>query len=29
VIDPFGHQWSMGQQVREVSPDELAAAMGG
>jgi PhnB protein len=25
--DPFGHQWSLGQPVREVSIDELAAAM--
>jgi PhnB protein len=25
--DPFGHQWSMGQPVREVSPDEIAKAM--
>jgi PhnB protein len=26
--DPFGHQWSLGQPVREVSHEELAAAMG-
>jgi PhnB protein len=26
--DPFGHQWSMGQPVREVSMEELAEAMG-
>jgi len=25
--DPFGHKWSMGQPVREVSPDEIAKAM--
>jgi PhnB protein len=25
--DPFGHQWSMGQPVREVSPEEMAKAM--
>jgi PhnB protein len=29
VADPFGHQWSLGQPVREVSMDDLAAAMGG
>jgi PhnB protein len=28
VEDPFGHHWSLGQPVREVSHDELAAAMG-
>jgi PhnB protein len=28
VRDPFGHQWSLGQPVREVSMDEIAAAMG-
>jgi PhnB protein len=28
VADPFGHQWSLGQPVREVSPEEIAAAMG-
>lgn len=27
VRDPFGHQWSLGQPVREVSMEELAAAM--
>jgi PhnB protein len=27
VADPFGHHWSLGQPVREVSLDELAAAM--
>ena len=27
VADPFGHQWSLGQPVREVSPDEIQAAM--
>ncbi|BCI55207.1 glyoxalase [Mycolicibacterium litorale] len=26
--DPFGHLWSMGQPVREVSQEELQAAMG-
>lgn len=26
--DPFGHTWSMGQPVREVSAEELQAAMG-
>jgi PhnB protein len=25
--DPFGHQWSLGQPVREVSPDEIEKAM--
>lgn len=25
--DPFGHQWSMGQPVREVSPEEIRAAL--
>jgi PhnB protein len=25
--DPFGHQWSLGQPVREVSPEEIAEAM--
>jgi PhnB protein len=28
VRDPFGHHWSLGQPVREVSMDEIAAAMG-
>jgi PhnB protein len=27
VRDPFGHHWSLGQPVREVSMDEIAAAM--
>lgn len=27
VRDPFGHQWSLGQPVREVSPEEIAQAM--
>lgn len=27
--DPFGHRWSLGQPVREVSMEEIAAAMGG
>ncbi|ATA27800.1 putative DNA binding 3-demethylubiquinone-9 3-methyltransferase domain protein [Mycobacterium lepraemurium] len=26
VADPFGHHWSLGQPVREVSPEEMAAA---
>jgi PhnB protein len=29
VADPFGHQWSLGQPVREVSPEEMQAAMSG
>lgn len=29
VRDPFGHQWSLGQPVREVSMEELAAQMSG
>jgi PhnB protein len=28
VADPFGHHWSLGQPVREVSPDEIAAFLG-
>jgi PhnB protein len=28
VADPFGHHWSLGQPVKEVSVDDLAAAMG-
>lgn len=28
IADPFGHHWSMGQPVREVSMDEIAAAVG-
>ena len=27
VRDPFGHQWSLGQPVREVSMEEISAAM--
>jgi PhnB protein len=27
VRDPFGHHWSLGQQVREVSMEEIAEAM--
>jgi PhnB protein len=27
VRDPFGHQWSLGQPVREVSPEEIEEAM--
>jgi PhnB protein len=29
VEDPFGHHWSLGQPVKEVSHEELTAAMGG
>ena len=29
VADPFGHHWSLGQPVREVSHEEIAAAMSG
>ena len=28
VADPFGHRWSLGQPVREVSMDDIAAATG-
>jgi PhnB protein len=28
VADPFGHHWSLGQPVREVSLEEIAAAIG-
>jgi PhnB protein len=28
VRDPFGHQWSLGQPMREVSMEEISAAMG-
>jgi PhnB protein len=27
IRDPFGHHWSLGQPVRTVSPEEIAAAM--
>lgn len=27
LADPFGHNWSLGQPVREVSPEEIQAAM--
>jgi PhnB protein len=27
IRDPFGHQWSLGQPVRTVSPEEISAAM--
>jgi PhnB protein len=27
LADPFGHHWSLGQPVREVSPEEIAEAM--
>jgi PhnB protein len=29
VADPFGHHWSLGQPVREVSMDEIRTAMSG
>ncbi|OBA64523.1 hypothetical protein A5647_01850 [Mycobacterium sp. 1100029.7] len=29
VADPYGHQWSLGQPVREVSIDEIQSAMAG
>ena len=29
VEDPFGHHWSLGQPVREVSPEDIQAAMSG
>jgi Glyoxalase-like domain len=29
LADPFGHHWSLGQPVREVSIDEIQQAMGG
>lgn len=28
IADPFGHHWSLGQPVREVTVDDIAAAMG-
>ena len=27
VEDPFGHQWSIGTHVRDVSPEEMQMAM--
>ena len=27
VVDPFGHLWSMATQVRELTPEQLVAAM--
>jgi len=27
LTDPFGHMWSLGQPIREVSPEEISAAM--
>ncbi len=27
VVDPFGYQWTLAEHVRDVSPDEMAAAM--
>ena len=29
IRDPFGHMWSLGQPMREVSSEEIAAAMAG
>jgi PhnB protein len=29
VEDPFGHRWSLGQPVREVTPEEIQAFMSG
>lgn len=26
VVDPFGHRWSFGQKLRDVSPEEMQAA---
>ena len=28
VADPFGHHWSLGQPVREATPEEIAAFVG-
>jgi PhnB protein len=28
IADPFGHRWSLGQPVREVTMEDIAAAMG-
>jgi uncharacterized glyoxalase superfamily protein PhnB len=27
VIDPFGHQWTFGTHIKDVTPDEMQAAM--
>ena len=27
VIDPFGHKWTLGTHIRDVSPDEMKKAM--
>ena len=27
VEDPFGHRWSMATHIRDVSPEEMGAAM--
>jgi PhnB protein len=27
VVDPFGHQWSLHTHIRDVSPEEMSAAM--
>ena len=27
IVDPFGHQWSLHTHIRDVSPEEMAAAM--
>ena len=26
LVDPFGHKWSLGQHIRDVSPEEMAKA---
>ena len=26
IVDPFGHRWSFGQKLRDVSPQEMQAA---
>jgi PhnB protein len=26
LVDPFGHKWSIGQHIRDVSPEEMAKA---
>jgi PhnB protein len=26
LVDPFGHRWNVAQQLRDISPEELAAA---
>ena len=27
VVDPYGHKWSLAQHLRDMSPDEMHAAM--